>query len=186
MRTRTTWIITGVLAALVLAAAVMFTISQTGDGGPEISAPPRDAEHGLEGPQPETADPATAARHALAAMFSWQPAVDPSPGQGLVRARPWLTGQLADQADAPLATGVRPLPDWAAWRNSRDVVTATVAADQISDTDDGECVVTATVTQIVQHTDGSSTRYRVMTVSAAMQHTENGWRMSSYRLTTPN
>ncbi|MEV0773643.1 hypothetical protein [Nocardia salmonicida] len=175
------------LTALAAACAATLALL-TGCGDTESSDhphPPGDAHVHIEGPTPENADAGTAATMALTAMFSWQPMSDASTGAGLARAKPWLTGTLASSADAPPATGIRPLAEWAAWRASFDIVTANVTVDQIDgDGDvDQQALVRATVIQTVQHTDGSATPYRVMHVAAAMDRTNNGWRLASYRVT---
>lgn len=180
--TRRTWLLVlSVLSAVAVAVTVVVSVSRDTPGGEQHG--PGDAEHGIEGPMPEGADAHTAAVHALTAMFSWQPVVDESPGAGLVRARPWLTGELAATADSsPGATsGVRPLPDWQAWRESRDVIRAAVTEPTVTTTAvDGECLVAATVTQTVHHLDNTRTPYRRMTVSAVMRDTGNGWRLAHF------
>ncbi|MGW6728755.1 hypothetical protein ACWF9G_22885 [Nocardia sp. NPDC055029] len=183
--TSRTW--TTRLAVSAAAATTAVTMLLAGCGGGtdpnEHHHEPGDAHVHIEGPTPETADAGTAARMALTAMFSWQPKNDASTGAGLTRAKPWLTGSLATSADAPPATGVRPLAEWEAWRASGDVITAVVTVDRVDTDGDNQALVQATVTQTVQHTDGSATPYRVLRVAVATDHTTTGWRTSSYRIT---
>ncbi|MFD5179429.1 hypothetical protein ACFWM1_26720 [Nocardia sp. NPDC058379] len=134
-----------------------------------------------EGPTPETADAATAARMALSAMFSWQPSTDAGPGAALARALPWLTGDLAAAARTAPASGVRPLPEWVGWRDSGDIVSALVEA-QPPRTVGAESSVVAVVTQLVVHRDGSATRYQRLHVTATVVNTAAGWRMTGYRV----
>ena len=167
--------------AVVVGGALVFTHHDrgpsTGHGGPG------DSEFNIEGPRPDNADAVTAAQAALSAMLSWTPATDAGPGEGLVRAKPWLTGQLLEAANGTPATGVRPLPEWAGWKAAGDVVTATVTNARVSGPiQNRECLVLATVTQNVLHTNSAPTLYKVMTVSVAMTNTANGWRMSTWRL----
>lgn len=140
------------------------------------------AESHSEGPTPGTADAATTARMGLAAMFSWQPSTDASPGAALSRALSWLTGELATAATAAPVTGLRPLPEWAAWRDSGDIVTALVDAEQPRTNNGSEAAVAAVVTQLVLHRDGSQTRFQRLHVTATVANTVQGWRMSSYRV----
>lgn len=176
-------IVLAALAALAVAGGAVALLTHHDTSGPTTGQhAPGDADSGPHGPQPEGADAITAAQQALTAMFSWQPVSDASTGAGLVRAKPYLTGQLLDAANGTPATGVRALPEWAAWRESKDVVEATVTDVKASPAQDGQALVTATVTQNVRHRDNSSTRYQVMTVSAAMVHTDAGWRMASWRM----
>ncbi|MFC9999610.1 hypothetical protein [Nocardia sp. NPDC127526] len=178
---------------LALAAAVVIAVASAlvvalliggRDTGPEDPHGHGDGEFGVLGPQPEGADPATAARGGLKATFSWQPATDVSSGQGLVRAKPWLAGQMLADASVPVTgSAVRPPAEWESWRAAGDIVTALVNIDGSSAPERGECLVTATVTQMVQHTDGTSTRWRVLKIAASMTSTEHGWRLANYRVT---
>ncbi|MFD8248122.1 hypothetical protein [Nocardia sp. NPDC059691] len=175
-----------VLATLCAgAAAIIAAVALAGpDLGDRNATPPTagDADHDIHGLRPDTAGPAQAAEQALAAMFTWQPALDATPGAALSRARPWLTGELARASQRPPATGVRELPQWAAWRRSGDIVTARVVAQAASDCDRHHCAVTADVTQTVLHRDGATTPYQVMRVDAATEHTAEGWKVSDYRI----
>ncbi|WP_280345508.1 hypothetical protein [Nocardia neocaledoniensis] len=177
------------LAAVIVGiAAVLIVLITVLTGGAEESGPAPDthtpgAAH-VEGPEPEDADAVTVTQMGLAAMFSWQPRTDPGPGAGLVRAAQWLTGELAaSAASSGPASVAAPLPEWAAWRDSNDIVTALVDAEQGQTTEIGT-TVTATVTQQVLHRDGSTTMYRRMRVTVTVAETPQGWRMSSYRITS--
>ncbi|MGW4356841.1 hypothetical protein ACWELJ_32635 [Nocardia sp. NPDC004582] len=176
-------IVLAVLATLAVAGGAAALLTHHSTSGPSTGQhAPGDADSGLHGPRPDGVDAATAAQLALTAMFSWQPVSDASTGAGLVRAKPYLTGQLLDAANGTVAPQVRPLPEWAAWRESKDVIEATVTNFKLSPIEGGECVVTATVTQNVRHLDNSTTRYKKLDVSAAMRKTDAGWRMASWRL----
>jgi hypothetical protein len=180
MKTRILLPVGGVVLALVCVGAVMLL---NHDGG---GTPPHRAGDGyarIEGPAPHDADAATATRYGLTAMFFWRPVEDSSPGQALWRAKPWLTEPLLGQADTPPAAGIRPIPQWAGWRASADIVTATVAIDQLGPIEGDERRVEATVNQTVVHADGNTTPYVVMHVAAAVKSTADGWRLSNYRVT---
>ncbi|MFF2088599.1 hypothetical protein ACFVVM_32850 [Nocardia sp. NPDC058176] len=180
------WPLAAVLVlALVVLAVVLIIGRDTAELPSEPAHPPGDAHTHIEGPTPENSGAATTAQMALSAMFSWQPAVDDSPGTALSRAMPWLTGELAEAAAAGPATGVRPLAEWDGWRRSGDIVTAIVDADQPKTTAD-ETVLAATVRQIVLHRDGSQTPYQRMDVTATVVKTPQGWRLASYQVNTGN
>ncbi|MGW5922168.1 hypothetical protein ACWFPY_24525 [Nocardia fluminea] len=173
----------GLVATALAAALIGVTASLLADHdnhSPTASSHPAGDSH-IQGPAPDDADASTAARMGLAAMFSWQPRTDASPGAALTRAQPWLTGELAATATGAFATRLGPLPEWAGWRDSSDIVTALIEAEQPK-TDIAEATVAASVTQQVLHRDGSATLYRRLHVTATVTETSQGWRMSSYRI----
>ncbi|MGW5456590.1 hypothetical protein [Nocardia sp. NPDC003979] len=177
------------LAAVIVGiAAVLIALSTVLTGGAEESGPAPDthtpgAAH-VQGPEPQDADAVTVTQMGLAAMFSWQPRTDPGPGAGLVRAAPWLTGELAaSAASSGPASVLAPLPEWAGWRDSNDIVSALVDTEQAETGGSGQTVA-ATVTQQVLHRDGSTTMYQRMRVTVTVTETPQGWRMSSYRITS--
>ncbi|MBC7299391.1 MAG: hypothetical protein H5T78_00380 [Nocardia sp.] len=173
------WAVTlGVATVLIVVATVLVVGAQ--DSAPVPGTHTPGTAH-VEGPDPAAADAVTVTQMGLAAMFSWQPRTDPGPGTGLTRAAPWVTGELAAAANSGPANGLAPLPEWARWRDSNDIVTALVDAEQTK-TDIAATTVTATVTQHVLHRDGSTTLYRRMQVTATVTETSQGWRMSSYRI----
>ncbi len=149
---------------------------------PPVPQPRLPGENHSEGPTLGNADAATTARMGLAAMFSWQPRTDTSPGAALARALPWLTGELATAAANTTPTpGQRSLPEWVGWRDSGDVVTALVETEQPRIVG-AEALVAAMVTQLVLHPDGSVTRYQHLHVTATIVGTAAEWQMSSYRV----
>jgi hypothetical protein len=170
-----------VLAVLIVAAALIDRHhDEATDRHPLIG----DAELHVHGPVLDGADPQTVVAQALTTIFGWRPASDTSAGVALTRARPWLTDELARDADSPPATGIRELPQWSGWRASRDVITATTHIEQTAPPTDRQCTVTATIAQTVVHLDGSTTVFRVLHAVALVQRTEKGWRLASYRLVT--
>ncbi|MBF6302441.1 hypothetical protein IU459_33610 [Nocardia amamiensis] len=179
-RARSILVLCGAAAAVLLAAAALAGPGR--DTRTDTSTVVGDAEHAIHGPQPATASAPEAAEQALAAMFTWQPVTDTSPGAALPRARSWLAGDLARAADSPPAPGVRELPEWAVWRRSGDIVTAHADAEIANDCDWQHCTIVATVTQTVLHRDGTSTPYRDMRIHARTQHNTEGWRVTGYRV----
>lgn len=169
----------GLAAVLIVLTTVLTDGTEEHRPAPDTHTP--GAAH-VEGPEPEGADAETVTQMGLASMFSWRPRTDPGPSAGLVRAAPWLTGELAAAAagNSP-ASGLVPLPEWAGWRDSNDIVTALVDTDQAGTGESGQAVA-ATVTQQVLHRDGSTTMYRRMRVTVTVAKTPQGWRMSSYRI----
>lgn len=180
--TRRTLIVLGLAVTALLAAIVVMVISRdgdTGDGG-HLGG---DSEFDIHGPTPQNATAPIAAEQALATMFSWQPRHDASPGVAVTRAKPWLSGELAADADSPPATGIRTLPQWAGWREAGDIVVGSAHAITDCTPVAGHCLVKVTLTQTVLHTDGTSTPWRVLAVDATTADTPNGWRLSAYRIT---
>ncbi len=181
-----------VAAALAAAAtlAVMLAGCSTGDpGSSPAHAPSAGSDHGhaVSGPpDPATADPTVVAAQALSMMFTWQPVTDPSSGEAVRRAAPWLGGDLAAAASSTLtATPERPDPSWESWRRSGDVVTAT------ADVDDGHIPDTTstaqrliTVRQKTLHADGDTTPLTPMRVQATLTRTDHGWRLTDYTVTS--
>ncbi|MFC9965683.1 hypothetical protein ACFVH4_15755 [Nocardia ignorata] len=174
---RLPWLATTALAAVLIGLAAALWAVHDHDASTASSPPPSDSH--IEGPTLADADPSTAVEMGLAAMWSWQPRTDTSPGAALTRAAPWVTGDLASAATGAPATGQAP-PEWAGWRDSKDVVTALVETEPTRL--DETTTVAATVTQQVLHRDGSSTLYRRLHVTVTVTETPQGWRMSSYRI----
>ncbi|WP_433678806.1 hypothetical protein [Nocardia sp. CA-119907] len=180
--TRTRLGVVGIVLAVLIAAAALIDRhrNEATDRHPLIG----DAELHVHGPVPDDADPQTVVAQALTAIFGWRPVSDTSAGAALTRARPWLTDQLARDADSPPATGIRELPQWSGWRASRDVIVAATHIEQAAPPTDQQCNVTATITQTVVHFDGSTTVFRLLRAVAVVRRTENGWRLASYRIVT--
>ncbi|MEV6071813.1 hypothetical protein AB0L82_35190 [Nocardia sp. NPDC052001] len=167
-------------AVVVLMLRPTHTHTHTPDSGHSHDG---DSEFEITGPVPSGAGPGVAAQQGLSAMFSWSPSTDASPGAGLSRAKPWLTGQLATDADTPPAVGIKPLTEWAQWRAGGDIVVATATTSQVTTPAAGRALVKLTLTQTVLHRDGSSTRWRVMDIEATTLASPDGWRLSGYRVT---
>lgn len=177
-----------VVVAVFAALAVVLS-GCGGDGSDEPSPGPsagNDHGHELPGPpDPATAGPDVVAAQALSMMFTWQPVTDPSSGEGVRRAAPWLGGELAAAASSTVtATVARPDPRWESWRRSGDVVTATadVDAGHIPDSP-STAVRLVTVRQKVLHADGDTTPLNPMRVEATLTHTDRGWRLTAYTVT---
>ncbi|MGV9865714.1 hypothetical protein [Rhodococcus koreensis] len=178
-------VVLAAIAALVVAAVAVVLIVATNEGSETDAGSGHDDHTHVETEDPANAEPATVAERALAAMFSWQPVTDPSPGAAVTRALPWLGGDLAAQAQRPPATGIRPLPQWQPWKESGDIVSATAEASAPILTTAGRQVLPVTLTQTVLHGDGSTTPYATHQVRAVVDRTDTGWRLTEYNL-APN
>lgn len=180
--------VAAVLAAL--AALVVVLAGCSDSSGPDEPTPGPSAghDHGHElpgAPDPATAGPDVVAAHALSMMFTWQPVTDPSSGEALRRAAPWLGGDLAAAASSTQPAALeRPDPRWAAWRRNGDVVTATadVDAGHIPDTRT-TAVRLVTVRQRTLHADGDTTPLSPMRIDATLSHTDSGWRLTAFTVT---
>lgn len=163
---------------VAVAAAVITLVKFSGTD--DSRGPATDAHVHLD--EDRGSDPDAVAEAALAAMFSWQPAVDPSPAAAVGRAQRWLGGQLAADAAQPAATGVRPLPQWAGWRDSGDIITATAQSGEAISASGTRQVLDVALTQTVLHRDGSTTPYRDYRVRAVVEKNSHTWQLTEYNL----
>ncbi|MGB3354749.1 MAG: hypothetical protein WBB00_18515 [Mycobacterium sp.] len=171
--------ISAVLVFVVAVAAAVITLVKF-SGTDDSRGPATDAHVHLD--EDRGSDPDAVAEAALAAMFSWQPAIDPSPAAAVGRAQRWLGGQLAADATQPAATGVRPLPQWAGWRDSGDIVTATAQSGEPITASDSRQVLDVALTQTVLHRDGSTTPYSDYRVRAVVEKNSDTWQLTEYNL----
>lgn len=167
----------------ILAWALWPDHATTGPTGPAQSTTSSDHgsdhDHAIADPlAPDSADIDATAEQALRTMFTWQPVSDTSPGDAVLRAQPWLGGQLAGASGRD--TSVRPPPDWQAWKRSGDLVSATAAVIDSLSTSDTTAVRTVEVTQNVLRPTGDTARYATFTARAELARTENGWRVTGY------
>lgn len=174
-------LVLGLAVTVLVTGVLIMTLRQPSE--PDTPALGSDSEFDIHGGGPVGAGPGLAAQSALTTMFSWQPKTDASPGVGLSRAKPWLSGQLLTDADTPPAAGVKPLPEWARWRRDGDVVIATANTTAIHTPTPGRALVTLTLTQSVLHRDGTTAPWRVLAIDATTAPTPLGWRLTDYRVT---
>ncbi|MDZ7931289.1 MAG: hypothetical protein U5N21_15045 [Rhodococcus sp. (in: high G+C Gram-positive bacteria)] len=170
--------VSAVLVFVVAVAAAVITLVKFSSSD-ESHDPATDAHVHLD---ERGSDPDAVAEAALAAMFSWQPAIDPSPAAAVGRAQRWLGGQLAADATQPTATGIRPLPQWAGWRDSGDIVTATAQSGEPISASDTRQVLDVALTQTVLHRDGSTTPYSDYRVRAVVEKNTDTWQLTEYNL----
>ncbi|WP_331758335.1 hypothetical protein OG225_40300 (plasmid) [Nocardia sp. NBC_01377] len=178
----------GILLASVATVLIVVTVATRHDSRSPDTFPSHlsggDADHAHLGPQPHDASPTTVAEQGLALMFSWQPVTDATPGSAMVRARAWLTADLAAAAATDRSPAqVRTPAVWESWRRSSDIVTATTRADLAPVCEHGHCTVIVHLTQTVLHRDATNTPYSASTIAAATTRTPDGWRLAGYRIT---
>lgn len=172
-----------VSAAVCAIAALTLTGCSTGSGLPDGS----DVHVVIDPLDPQTLDADTTATTAMSTILTWQPSRDGSKSDALARARRWLGGDLATTIDSGATAQVRPDPDWQGWADSKDVVTATcVRADSTSAAPEGmrTLIIDVECTQTVLHTSGRTTRITPQTWRTTITRTDNGWRLTEYRLHT--
>lgn len=140
-----------------------------------------DHDHAITDPlAPDNATITAATEQAFRAMFTWQPVSDNSPGDAVLRARPWLGGELADTSGRD--TNVRLPADWQAWRQSGDLITATAAVTDEVSTTGTTAVRSVRVVQNVMRPTGETVPYAAFTARAELTRTDGGWRVTAYTL----
>ncbi|ORM36223.1 hypothetical protein [Williamsia sp. 1135] len=172
--------------ALVLGVIVWLMWPDNDTTGP--AAPPQsthsddhgsDHDHEIADPlDPQNADINATAEQALRTMFTWQPVSDSSPGDAVLRAQPWLGGELANASGRD--TSVRPPADWPAWQRSGDLVSASAVVIASVSTTDTKAVRTVQVDQNVMRPTGDTVAYSSFTARAELTRTDNGWRVTGY------
>jgi hypothetical protein len=151
---------------------------QSGTLSPELTTSPFPTDDNAPKTDSDLAE--DAARQAMTAMWSWQPAVDASTADGLTRARPWFSDSLVAST---LSTGTPergPGWQWEQWRTEGTRVSADVSIgcsgcppdepDQISRV--------ATIHQTAIKTDGTSKPGDTVTIWLTMTREPVGWRVN--------
>lgn len=176
-----------VIALAVVAWLVGCTSQEPGPGAHELDDGHDHAVVLPDGSGPEAGGSAEdSAREALQRIWSWQPTNDASSGQGMVRARPWLSGelaQIAERGDDPADT--RTSAQWRQWKQAGAVVTATVSITAAHQPPDARTVQRqAVVLQQVLAADGTVQPLSVMTFSVDLAlEKDQRWRMWRMTLT---
>lgn len=168
----------GARALIVVVLAGLLAIAGCSDDGASPSNPSQ-SEHYEPGDSGLPAGtPATVFTEALTAIFTWEPVTQASPTDALAGAKKYLTGKAL--ADAESTARVRTSADWSAWRANQDIVTAVVGKPEVVEHPDGTASARATLTQIVQHLDGTTTPYTRSTASAQLLRVGPTWKLSTY------
>lgn len=138
----------------------------------------------IEPLSPQQIDADQTAITAMQMILSWQPAIDESKADALIRATAYLGGDLLAIAESGTRAEVRPDADWQQWAASKDAVAATcVRADSTPAAPAGmrTLVIDVTCTQTVLHASGRSTRLTPQTWRTTTVRTDDGWRLTGYR-----
>lgn len=188
-------ILLAVLVA-ILVAALTYSCSSAGNDEPsaaEATTQPADLSGTLS---PEVTTPLVptddntpktdsdlaedAARQAMTAMWSWQPAVDASSAEGLTRARPWFSDSLVASTLSTAAPERGPGWQWEQWRTEGTRVSADVSIGCSGCPPDEPDRISrvATIHQTAIKTDGTSKPGDTVTIWLTMTREPAGWRVN--------
>ncbi|WP_330766998.1 hypothetical protein [Rhodococcus sp. M8-35] len=170
------------VAAVCTAAAVAGCGSDT--TGDQHAREGSDDHQVIEPLSPRQIDADDTAITAMGMVLSWQPAIDESKADALIRATAYLGGDLLAVAESGTRAEVRPDADWQQWAASKDALSATcVRADSTPVAPKGmrTVVLDVTCTQTVLHAGGRSTRLTPQTWRTTVTRTDAGWRLTDYR-----
>lgn len=170
-------------AAAVMVAAAAVTLTGCGSNG-EQEHTGRDDHQMIDPRSPQEIDADQTAITAMQMILSWQPAVDTSKSDALVRAQRYLGGDLLSVAESDTRADVRPDADWQQWASSKDALTATCArSDSTPAAPAGmrTLVIDVVCTQTVLHATGQSTRLTPEQWRTTVTRTDDGWRLTDYR-----
>nr|ARX60607.1 putative membrane protein [Prescottella equi] len=171
-------------AAVALTAATAIALAGCGSDSDNAPHTGTDDHAAITPLSPQEIDADQTAITAMQTILSWQPAVDDSKGDVLVRAKPWLGGDLLAAAEEGKSVSLRPDRDWQQWAADKDALTANcVRADTTPAAPAGmrTVVIDVTCRQTVLHASGQSTRLTPETWRTTVTRTDDGWRMTDYR-----
>ncbi len=175
----------GTIAAVCPAAAVAVAGCGSIDPAGEQHVYEGSDDHQMIEPlSPQQIDADQTAITAMQMVLSWQPAIDESKADALIRATPYLGGDLLAVAESGSRADVRPDADWQQWAASKDAVAATcVRADSTPAAPAGmrTVVIDVICTQTVLHASGRSTRLTPQLWRTTIVRTDDGWRLTDYR-----
>lgn len=171
-------------AAVTLTAAAAIALAGCGSDSGDAPHTGTDDHAAINPLSPQEIDADQTAITAMQMILSWQPAIDASKGDALVRAKPWLGGDLLAAAEEGKSVSIRPDRDWQQWAAAKDALTANCAR---SDTTPAApagmrtVVIDVTCRQSVLHATGQSTPRTPETWRATVTRTDDGWRLTDYR-----
>lgn len=171
-------------AAVTLTAAAAIALAGCGSDSQQVSHTGTDDHAAINPLSPQEIDADQTAITAMQMILSWQPAVDASKSDALVRAKPWLGGDLLAAAEEGKSVSIRPDRDWQQWAAAKDALTANCAR---SDTTPAApagmrtVVIDVTCRQSVLHATGQSTPRTPETWRTTVTRTDAGWRLTDYR-----
>jgi len=174
----------GTIAAVCTAAAIALAGCGSDTAEEHHTHEGSDDHQMIEPLSPQQIDADDTAITAMQMVLSWQPAIDESKTDALIRATPYLGGDLLAVAESGNRADVRPDADWQQWAAAKDAVTAVCAH---SDTTPAApagmrtVVIDVICTQTVLHTSGRSTRLTPQLWRTTTIRTDDGWRLTDYR-----
>lgn len=167
----------GLTGAAALAVIVVLVFGAANAPAPEQLG--TDAGYAFD---PIGTEPAAVAVAVMSGVFTWQPAVQDSTWEALHSQQDHLTGPMATAAAQPPTPAPNPLPEWAAWSRSGDVVTAVVRLNGDPTIDADTATVPVTISQTVQHSDGDTTSYTHYAANVTLAQQSGAWKVSNYQL----
>lgn len=177
--------ITRVTVAAVCTAAAVAVAGCGSDTAEEHHVHEGSDDHQVIEPlSPQQIDADDTAITAMQMILSWQPTIDDSKTDALIRAMPYLGGDLLAVAESGSRADVRPDADWQQWAAAKDAVTAVCAH---SDTTPAApagmrtVVIDVICTQTVLHASGQTTRLTPQLWRTTITRTDDGWRLTDYR-----
>lgn len=176
--------ITRITVAAVCTAAAAF-LAGCGNTTSEQHVQEGSDDHQVIEPlSPQQIDADDTASTAMGMVLSWQPAIDESKADALLRATAYLGGDLLAVAESGTRAEVRPDADWQQWAAAKDAVTAVCAhSDTTPEAPAGmrTVVIDVICTQSVLHASGLSTRLTPQLWRTTIVRTDDGWRLTDYR-----
>lgn len=173
------------LASVCTAAAVALGGCGSSDpAGEPHTHQGSDDHHATEPLSPQQIDADQTAITAMGMILSWQPAIDESKTDALIRATAYLGGDLLAAAESGTRADVRPDADWQQWAASNDAVSAVCAhsdSTPAAPTGMRTVVIDVICTQAVLHTSGRSTGLTPQLWRTTVTRTDHGWRLTDYR-----
>ncbi|MFI7166921.1 hypothetical protein ACIBM3_31150 [Rhodococcus erythropolis] len=121
-----------------------------------------------------------AARQAMTAMWSWQPAVDASTADGLTRAWPWFSDSLVASTLSTAKPERGPGWQWEQWRSegTRVLADVSIGCSGCPPDEPDRISRVATIHQTAIKTDGTSKPGDTVTIWLTMTREPAGWRVN--------
>ncbi|MGW4482102.1 hypothetical protein [Rhodococcus triatomae] len=171
-------------AAVAVAAATAALAGCSGGSSDNTSHTGTDSHTAINPLAPHDLDANRTATTAMQTILSWQPAIDDSKADALVRATPWLGGDLLTTVEDGQRATVRPDREWQRWAAAKDALSAScVRSDTTPAAPDGmrTLVIDVTCRHTVLHATGQSTPLTPETWRTTVTRTDAGWRLTDYR-----
>lgn len=123
------------------------------------------------------------ARQALTVAFTWYPSTDNSPSDGFMRARQWLTENLAAQIAVPVTTERGPGVQWGQWaaKNTKVIADVTIGCSGCPPDTDTLIHRVATIEQTAVTGDDAVPVDPDTTVWVTLSKAGNSWLIDTVR-----